>query len=793
MKRQDYRKFGSFSIVCAILAIFLSASVWFGCESTANDTVDFNNDIRPILNAHCLACHGGVRQSGGFSMLFPEEAFDETESGQPALIPGDPEASELMKRVMHHDPEMRMPLEADPLATEEIEKIRRWIEQGAEWDDHWAYIAPKPVALPAVRNQSWPKNGIDYFILERLENEGFHPSRQAECGTLLRRLSLDLIGLPPSPEEVGAFCKDPSDSAYETHVDRLLESPHFGERWAAMWLDLARYADSKGYEKDNHRSIWRYRDWVIDAFNRDFPFDQFTIEQIAGDLLPDPDEEQVIATAFHRNTMTNDEGGTDDEEFRVAAVIDRVNTTWEVFLGTTMACVQCHSHPYDPFRHEEYFRFYAYFNNTEDADRTDEEPLLVGYSQSQLDRLETLGARIDSLHQVKNEPGVQSISYSTPAESDDSVESQIARMKEEMEAIEPVSTPVMRELPEGERRTTRLFDGGNWLAQTVEVLPGVPGVMPDLPENAPQNRLGVAQWLVSPENPLTARVMVNRFWDQIFGRGIVETIEDFGTQGAAPSHPELLDWLALRFMNDHEWSVKSLLKDIVTSATYRQSSHVTREHLDRDPQNRLLARAPRFRLSAEQIRDQALVVSGLFSPKMFGPSVMPPQPEGIWRNPYSRMKWETSEGEDRYRRGLYTYWRRTAPYPSMITFDAPSREVCVSRRVRTNTPLQALVLLNDPVYVEAAVNLAGRMKERGGTDIDEQLKEGYRIALARTPGEAELSELRSLYQAVLEEYRHSPDEAAAFLQSVENPDIKLASLAMTASVILNLDSFVMKE
>lgn len=765
--------------------------LWHGCISQKEDAVDFNTEIRPILNAQCLACHGGVRQAGGFSMLFPEEALQQTDSGKPALVPGNPDASELMNRLTHHDPEMRMPLESEPLSDDDIRKIRLWIEQGANWDIHWAYIPPKPIELPGIRNKNWPKNGIDHFILARLESEKFTPSNKAECGTLLRRIGLDLIGLPPSPEEVYSFCADPSDSAYENHVDQLLESPHFGERWASMWLDLARYADTKGYEKDPHRSIWRYRDWVINAFNRDLPFDRFTIEQLAGDLLPEPDNETLIATAFHRNTMTNTEGGTDDEEFRIAAVIDRVNTTWEVWQGTTMACVQCHSHTYDPFRHKEYYQFFAFFNNTEDADRDDETPLLSEYTNEQLKQLESLSARIDSLHQLQSRVLSVNVSFSENSVID--TNNLIAKTEEEKRTIRPVTTPIMRELPEDERRTTRFFEGGNWLAQTFEVQPGVPASLSPFPADAPKNRLGLAEWLVSEENPLTARVIVNRFWDQIFGRGIVETVEDFGTQGSPPSHPELLDWLALRFMNEHNWSMKSLLKEIVLSATYRQSSHVTPEHLRKDPDNILLARAQRVRLSAEQIRDQALFVSGLFSPKLYGPSVMPPQPEGVWRNPYSNMAWVTSEGEDRYRRGVYTYLRRTAPYPTMLTFDGTSREVCVSRRIRTNTPLQALVLLNDPVYVEAAIALAQRMQNLGEDDLDTILSKGYFMTLARYPESGELDVLKSYYHSVFDEFSQYPENAGIFLESDDQPNLQLASLAMTASVIMNLDSFVMKE
>ena len=731
--------------------VLLSCITWFFVDKSfkhKKSTVSFNEDVRPILNQNCLGCHGGVRQSGSFSMLFASEAFLPTESGEPAIVPGVPDSSELIKRIKHEDPQYRMPLDSDALSADEVAILEQWIEEGATWETHWAYIPVEPVTVPVPKNASWGYNEIDAFILKRVEEAGLQVSPEADCRTLMRRASLDLIGLPPSETEVDEFCSNASLSKYEEMVDRMLASPHFGERWAAMWLDLARYADTKGYEKDSPRTIWLFRDWVIKAFNQDTPFDQFTIEQLAGDLLPDASEDQLIATAFHRNTMNNDEGGTDNEEFRVASVIDRVNTTWEVWMGTTMACVQCHSHPYDPFRHEEYFEFLAFFNNTEDHDTPNEYPTLVSVIDS-------------SYKELFEKTGGE------------------------------VRTPIMQEMPADSQRTTHVFNRGNWLDPGEPVQPGVPGIMHAFDQEIALDRLGLAQWIVDEKNPLTARVTVNRFWSELFGAGLVETIEDFGSQGQAPTHPELLDWLAHTFVHEHHWSVKQMLKTIVMSATYRQRSDVQPVHLEKDPLNRLLARAPRLRLSAEQLRDQALAVSGLLSNKMYGPSVMPHQPEGIWRAPYSNLAWETSEGEDRHRRGLYTFWRRSAPYPSMVTFDSPTREVCVSRRIATNTPLQALVMLNDPVYVEAARSMARQMQEFDKNKMDQAIIFGFEKALMRKPAPAELDVLKNLFEQAFFDYENqfqvTTDESPSYR------DIELEAYTVVANAILNLDEFITKS
>ncbi|GGF22008.1 hypothetical protein GCM10011339_07610 [Echinicola rosea] len=738
--------------------------------------MDFNAEVRPIINSKCISCHGGVKQSGGFSLLFEEDALAATKSGIPAIIPGEAHVSEMIKRIEATDPEERMPPEGAPLDKAEIATLKKWINQGAQWKDHWAFIPPKRPELPAVDQEDWVNNPIDQFVLGKLESKGLAPTEEASPAELIRRLSLDVIGLPPTLEMVERFQQNPNGETYEVLVEELLASPQYGEHWAAMWMDLARYADTKGYQKDRHRPMWKFRDWTIKAFNADMPFDQFTIEQIAGDLLPEPSKDQLIATGFHRNTMTNDESGTDDEEFRVAAVLDRVNTTWEVWQGITFACVQCHSHPYDPIRHDEYYEFYAFFNNTKDADTWTDRPTMPVYTEIEVAERKKLMHWLDSV------------------KSHNTANYQLAKLVQEKETalanIKSDPLPIMAELPEEKRRTTYVFERGNWMTHGKEVTPDVPGSMPSLPKNAAKSRLGLAQWLVSDENPLTARVTVNRIWGKLFGKGIVETQEDFGSQGIPPTHPELLDWLAIHFREDQSWHIKKLLKTIVMSATYRQSSVVTPELLEKDPANYWLARGPRVRLSAEQVHDQALAVSGLLSKKMLGPSVMPPQPEGIWQVINNSEKWVQSTGNDRHRRGLYTYWRRTSPYPSMMAFDSPSREVCVNRRISTNTPLQALVTLNDPVYIEAAQALAKKMNLSEGS-VKDQIAYGYKQALFEAPTEPTLGTLMTLYEEAKTHFGNDEFSLVNMDQEVKDPDLNAKTIV--ASAIMNLDVFVTKN
>lgn len=888
---------------------------------------------------------------------------------------------------------------------------------------HWAFAAPVRPQLPQVNNKAWALTPIDRFVLAKLEAAGLTPQVEADRYTLIRRVSLDLTGLPPTPEQADAFAADTGSDAYEVVVDRLLASAAYGEHWAGRWLDLARYADTQGYEKDNHRDIWRYRDWVIAAFNTDMPYDRFTIEQIAGDLLPGATTEQKLATAFHRNTMTNTEGGTSDEEYRVAAVKDRVDTTMQVWMGVTMSCAKCHTHKYDPVSIAEYYRFYAYFNQTEDRDLGNDAPRIptptmqsqaeaaqlaaqlaeqqnafdttleklrdertkweAGFAgrspwitlnpsdaksthgatltvkpdgsvlasgksperdvytitadatagritairleamtdaslgrtgpgrnprdpnfvvneievdviapgdKAQPARLKLTGAR--AVFSQKNWPVAKSIdgnpktgwavsprfgqphtaiyALATPLEVAEGTRLRITlhqlygskltlgRVRLSTSSADPKSlspsngglpelvriprekrtavqshqldlafaasqpelailsgelaktraaiaakkkgaptTPVMVELPVNKRRVTKVHNRGNWMDQGDVVKPAVPIAFGAMPSGAPANRLGVAQWLVRRDNPLTARTHVNRMWAQLFGVGIVETEGDLGTQGTPPSHPQLLDWLAVEFMDTHKWSQKKLLKSIVMSAAYRQSSRVDAKRLEADGRNRLVSRGPRFRLSAEMVRDQALTTSGLLTHKLYGPSVMPPQPDGIWSAVYNQSKWKTATDADRFRRGLYTYWRRTSPYPSMLNFDAGSREVCQIRRIRTNTPLQALVLMNDPVYVEAAGALALRAIN-DAKDNNGRAARMFRLALVRPPADREVQRLLAMHETAIARFAKDPEAtksviAAARMKAPDRADpVDVAAWVVVANVVLNLDESVTK-
>jgi hypothetical protein len=939
--------------------------------------VSFNDHIRPILAKHCVACHGGVKQASGLSLIYREQALAACESGLEPIVPGAVDESYLIDRVSDADPETRMPPgEHGPALSEhQVALLKKWIEQGAEWEQHWSFVAPRPQEVPEVQREHWPRDAIDRFVLARMEDAGLAPTVEADRSTWLRRASLDLIGLPPSAEEYAAFEFDNRPDAYERVVDRLLASPQFGERWASMWLDLARYADTVGYEKDPHRDIWPYRDWLIRALNDDMPFDEFTVKQLAGDLLTDATIGDRLATAFHRNTQTNTEGGTDDEEFRTLAVLDRVGTTWQVWQGSTFRCTQCHSHPYDPFRHEEFYKFTAFFNTSRDGDINGDEPVLrVPDDVDAWDEAQRLDARMDEIRRdlferyaelredeslwrglradtatasgetkliVRDDPvdgaaevvaegttaagstftmefpleGVSRLTSlridalpkdlaaalktpesgfvlsrlkaqliaaegAKPAElkfaavacddvaplfdpeeslrdkaegweaytkisqprravfllkqpvevaggarlrvslkfgltdsgggalfiqrarfaatesdmatklvADDRIrelKDELAALTKERSQMPGTATPVMGELPPRLARRTYMFTRGNWLDKEKEVAPGVPEVMPPLPDGVEADRLAMARWLVAPENPLTSRVMVNRLWQELFGIGLVETADDFGTSGALPSHPELLDYLALRFQNEHGWSVKKLLRDLVLSATYRQAGMTSTGKVAVDPMNRLLSRGPRVRLSAEMVRDQALALSGRLSPKMYGRPVMPPQPAGVWRSVYNNQDWKTAEGEDRYRRAVYTYWKRTSGYPSFITFDAPSRDICVARRMTTNTPLQALVMLNDEAFVELAQGFAEQMQATGD-ERRAQIGGGYRFATGRAIPSKTLEALVGLY-----------DEAAAAFDADEEKCKVLAetrevyALTIVANAMLNLDELLTK-
>ncbi|HKQ90260.1 MAG TPA: DUF1553 domain-containing protein [Blastocatellia bacterium] len=1036
--------------------------------------VDFKRQIEPIFARSCYQCHGAKKAMGQLRLDGKESALKGGLSGA-AIIPGDGKQSLLVKRILGEGAEARMPMGGAPLTPAQIALIRRWIDEGADWPEneqsairnpqsaikHWAYVKPVRLALPRVKNQSWVRNPIDAFILARLEKEGLRPSPEADKASLLRRVYLDVIGLPPSVKVVDEFLADTSPDAYEKVVDRLLASERYGERWARPWLDLGRYADSNGYEKDNLRVAWKYRDWVIDALNKDMPFDQFTVEQIAGDMLPAAIIDQKIATGFHRNTMLNQEGGIDPEENRFETLIDRVNTTATVWLGSTIACAQCHNHKYDPFSQKDYYRLMAFFDNAEyqviggGSERYVLEPQISLPSPEQEEKRKALDAEIKqtevrlntrtpeldaeqaqwerdmldernkwtTLDPIKLEStggatlkklddksalvsgaaperdvyvvtaktdlknitavrveamadaslpkggpgrdpygnflltGIEAEVASTPSAQSDTKSREISfknafvddqaygintralfgkelgdvatdtpsgwfvnatndqterlprqgvfvaekpfdadsgatltirlkylggslnqamgrfrlsvttidepkrivsvparfrpilsippsersqkqrddlfaqfraastllksdrdrmeKLRGEIRALNITTALVMQERPGYERPSTFFHERGSFLNKGEKVFAATPVVLPPMPESAPINRLGLARWLVDDNNPLTARVTVNRFWEQIFGRGMVETSEDFGTQGERPSHLGLLDWLAVEFMNptliagdgatgrrgdganpkSMGWSMKGLVRLIVTSSTYRQSSATTPALLEKEPYNRLLARGPRFRMEAEMIRDVTLAASGLLSGKLGGPSVFPLQPEGVWKSPYSSERWTVSKGEDRFRRSLYTFVRRSSPHPAMMTFDATSREYCAVRRVRTNTPLQALTTLNDEAAMEAARALAKRMIEEGGDDLRARIIYGFRLCMTRAPKEKEVERLRSLYRLQLDSFAANEAEAGKIARnhSTRANSAEFAAWTMVANVLLNLDETLTKE
>jgi Protein of unknown function (DUF1553)/Protein of unknown function (DUF1549)/Planctomycete cytochrome C len=1035
----------------AAAALVVVAMTWFGWPIVqpvfarwSHGRVDFSRDIRPIFNQNCVACHGGVRQKNGISFIFREDALGKGKSGRQTIVPGHPDSSELIARVTSKDPDLRMPYHAAPLPPEQISLLRRWIAEGAQWSDYWAFVPPKPQPLPSVKRSNWVRQPLDRFILARLERESLSPSASADKAELLRRVSLDLTGLPPTVDEQADFLADHSEKAYDKQVDRLLSSSAYGERWASMWLDLARYADSMGYEADHRRpGVWAYRDWVVDAYNQNLPYDQFVIKQLAGDLLPDASFQDRIATSFHRQTPNNQEGGTDDEEFRLVAVMDRVATTWSVLNGVTMNCVQCHSHPYDPIRHADYYRSLAFFNSSNDSDRDDDFPTLrfpkdssclpevSGLQQeisallhsltvsdreavekfqwnplpiqsaaanevmalvprlrehhayllkiqkkksppkekaediaNQLVTIEITKKRLakaiargkpamtfhiqngealagpdtppESFYELAaagNVPVATAIKVEVPpmdaekarinpengfvveevrasvlypdghkeripfrtflhdseADLEDAVApvpaakagvkkkeiadgfaanpklfrnhwivgifskpqslapnarievalkqlseidsrpalvqrvrlawsgdprwtslggdpqrlAAVARLKDlkrQLAKIRSVDVPVMSEEQPHEKRATREFERGNFLTKIgPDLMPDVPGIFPKLPGGEPRNRLTLAKWFFSSGQPLTARVAVNRYWEQLFGTGIVETLENFGSVGEEPSHPELLDWLALHFQNDLHWDMKALLRELVTSATYRQSAVSSPAVKQRDPRNRLLARGPEQRLTAEMVRDQALLASGLLNRKMGGPPVMPPQPAGVWNSVYNREKWKEALGPNRYRRAIYTFVKRTSGYPSSLIFDGSDRTTSLPRRIPTNTPLQALVTLNDPVYDEAAEALAKRAlteasEKDGQSLLDARIAFEARLVLSREPTPKEMGVLRALFEKTVAGTNRPVLQPASMRlpgnsqrEAAANPR-KLDGLKAVGSVLLNLDA-----
>jgi hypothetical protein len=979
---------------------------------------EFVSHVRPILEKNCYACHGGAAAKSQLRLDAPAGILRGGLSG-PVIVPGKAANSRLVDRIEGLGGEQRMPLRMPALSAAEISTIKAWIDAGAkmpadasngaaELEKHWSYSKPVRPPVPVIPNAAHP---VDAFLLAKLQQHGLGFSPPASKETLIRRVSLDLIGLPPTPAEVDEFINDTRPDAYDRLVNRLLASPHYGERWARHWLDLARYADTHGYEKDDRRSVWKYRDWIIDAFNRDMPYDQFTIEQIAGDMLPNATAEQKIATGFHRNTMLNEEGGVDKDEAYFEVLVDRVNTTASVWLGSTLGCAQCHNHKYDPFTHKDYYQLMAFFtNNKKEAIPHGtgfkySEPTLDLATGEQEERRKQIRSRIDELEKTLKTPtpdldkeqakwertvlnavrdwktlvpskaeavagstltvlqdGIISATGDNPQRETYSLEmrptgktlhglrlealpdaslprggpgrdvygnfvvtdvevevgngtawrplrfqrvvaddgrvrpknsrqtwivdasredtrlprqlvlvpeapvkvaqgellrvrivqdsdylgqtvgrfrlsmtdkaddpamivklrpklrpvlatkrearsaetakelaeffrgvatsleparEELRERKNELEKLHIASTYVMEEAAPIERPIDHVRIRGAFGSKGEQVSADVPAALGGFPAGIPPNRLGLAKWLASRENPLTARVAVNRIWEHYFGHGIVETSEDFGTQGERPSHPELLDWLAVEFM-DRGWSFKALHRLIVTSTAYRQASNMTPEVLQADPYNRLISRGPRFRMEAEMLRDAGLRISGLLSAKIGGPSVFPPQPEGVWSIPYNDDKWEESKGEDKYRRGIYTFVRRSAMYPAMMNFDAGSREACLVRRIRTNTPLAALTTLNDPAFFEMARALAKRMVTEAGPSDSARVRHGFRLATARAPKGEEMDRLVTWLDKERKYF-------AAHEQEATDLGGDVAPWTMLANVLLNLDEALTKE
>lgn len=755
----------------------------------ANRVIDFDRDVQPILKTHCLSCHGS-KEKGGLRLDQKAAALAGGNSGV-VIHPKDSEKSPLIRVVTSKDSETAMPPgDAKKLSEVEVGILRVWIDQGAVWgseqglkgekkSDHWSF---QPIRKPDVPADV---NPIDHFIQSKLRTVHLAPSPEADRRTLIRRLSLDLLGLPPTIEEVENYISDTSPTAYEKLIDRLLASPHYGERWGRHWLDIARYADSDGYEKDTGRPYaWRYRDWVIRALNRDQPFDRFTIEQLAGDLIPNATIEQKTATGFHRNTLTNKEGGVDQEEFRVAAVVDRVNTTGTAWLGLTIGCCQCHDHKYDPISQREYYQFFAFFNSDRevdlDAPLPDEEEKLAEASKTAKKEREKLKAAIE-------EAKVKNLSTSELVKRENALKS----FEKRQITVSKVQTLAM-----GKIRPSHVLIRGDFLRKGIEVQPGTPATLPTMKSSG--NRLDLAKWIVSYDNPLTARVIVNWVWGKHFGQGLVTTPEDFGTQGQKPSHPELLDWLAATFRDEMGWSLKKLHRTIVLSKTYRQSSVVQPKHLDVDPTNVYLARQSRLRLESEIVRDSALAVSGLLHRTVGGPSIRPPQPPGISELTYANSaKWNESMGPDRYKRGLYIWFQRTSPYPMLMTFDEPDSNVCTVRRERSNTALQALTILNDTVFVEAAQALAGKvLNDRESTSPKNVINQIFRNALSRNPSAIEQDRVLKLFEEMKVLATADSMAAAKLVGKIVVKGMRIEETAAWVGVcraILNLDEFVTRE
>ncbi len=815
---------------------YLALILCFGTPILAlgSESVDYTKDVQPILARHCVECHNAKVQKSGLRLDTLEGIRKGGESGK-LIVPHKAKDSLLVVVLDENEFVRRMPYRRTPLKKSEIQLIAKWVNQGAKLPakqqvasakDHWSFRVPVRPKLPAVKNADWVRNPIDAFVLARLEERGIRPSPDADKVTLLRRVYLDLIGLPPTPKQVDAFLADTSKRAYEKIVDGLLASPHYGERWGRYWLDVARYADSHGFTIDAPREIWKYRDWVIAALNQDMPFDQFVIEQIAGDMLPKATLSQKIATGFHRNTLINQEGGVDREQFRVEAVADRVNTTGTVFLGLTLECARCHDHKYDPIKQKEYYQLFAFLNNQNEPTLTIAAPAVAAKREKlekqveklEVDLNEAIAAYLKTNAKAKDslKENISMILRLRPDQRTSSQKRSLAKyfrgkdkgLRKRFDQIDRLNKampkfPTTLVLSEMSRpRKTNVHIKGDFTRPGEPVTPDVPSVLHSLraPKGRKQaNRLDLAKWLVDPRNPLVGRVSMNRLWQRHFGRGIVETENDFGTQGARPTHPELLDWLATEFVRQ-KWSLKAMHKLIVMSSTYRQSSKARPEVAKIDPYNKLLSHQNRLRLDAEIIRDNALSVAGLLAKKVGGPSVYPPQPEGIYNFTQVRRRWNTSTGTSRFRRGMYTFFQRSAPYPALVVFDAPGGTKSCTRRVQSNTPLQALTLLNDQAYLEIAGALAVRIWKDTPKTTNERVRRAFRLCLARAPSSWEAERVERFVELQINEFSKSTKDTASLLktarvdanQTTASPH-ELAAWVATSRVLLNLDEFITRE
>lgn len=837
----------------AIVSIFTSVAfvAWNTPVPAAPPSVpvDYRSEVRPIFDRYCVRCHGPDKQQADLRLDTRRGILRGGISG-PAVIPGDPEGSPLLRALGRQDEVLpAMPPEGEPRPSRrELDILQSWILHGADGpheeheqaaqagSSHWAFQPIRRPAAPCVEPGEWLRQPIDAFILAQLDAHQLAPAPEADPETLLRRVYLDLIGLPPTPEEVDAFLADDRPDAYERVVDRLLASPHYGERWARRWLDVARYADSNGYTRDMPREIWPYRDWVIAALNANMPFDQFVIEQLAGDLLPSPTLDQLVATGFHRNTLFNEEGGTDPEQFRVERTVDRVNTTGTVFLGLSVGCAQCHDHKYDPLSQREYYQLFAFFNNADEPriDVPTREQIALGEPERRralLARIAELEKELDDkkeelekaemewearlTEEEKKQLPFQVLNAIQLARQDRTPElnrhlydyfKRLPQTRQMFPVLEQVET-LRKQLPQfattlvmkerKELRPTHIHVRGDFLRPGALVEPAVPAVLPPIEPRGPRaDRLDLAHWLVDPRHPLTARVTVNRVWQDFFGRGLVETENDFGLQGSPPSHPELLDWLAAAFQEN--WDLKRLHRSIVTSAAYRQSSRTTAIAAERDPRNVWLSHQNRIRLDAELIRDSALAVSGLLTRVIGGPSVYPPQPEGVFDFTQDKKPWPTATGADRYRRAMYTHLWRSSLYPSLAVFDFPDANVTCTRRVRSNTPLQALTLSNDVLIVESARQLARSVLDDlpAAGDV-ERMQAMFRRCLARTPSARETERLMRFYEGQLASFREDTAAACRFVGvNAESPPKEVhrwAAWTAVARVFINLDEFITRE